>query len=312
MNVLSLFDGHSGCRIALEGVGIKVDNYFASEIKEIGIKVTQENYPDTIQIGDVTKVWYKDGVLHSEKGEWKVNIDLLTFGSPCQSFSIGILADKRIGLDDMKKSGLFYEALRILKEVNPKYWLMENVRSMSDENRDIISKYLGVEPVMLDGADFSPAIRKRYYWANFPISKEVPKSAPELSDILESGWTERKKARCLAVIDSRPNTTPKKMFFRYHSIGFTTLIFKSEEHYKACCEYFRNTYGGKRKCTAHDLDNDTSPVFDGVRYLTQTEREKCHGIPVGYTKCLTPNEAADVIGDGWCIPVIEHIFKSIK
>lgn len=325
MVVLSLFDGISGARMALDRAGIKVDKYFASEIKDIAIKCAKDNYPDTVEIGDVCKVSFSDGVLHTENGDFKTKIDLIAMGSPCQSFSIAIPDPMRIGLGDKARSGLFYEGYRIMKEVNPKFFLLENVRSMKACDRDVLTGYMGVEPIVMDGADFGPAIRKRYYWTNIPLPAfdfvvkkdgytEVAPSgviAPSLNGILESGWSDRDKARCLAVIDSRPNSTPVKMFHRYYSTGFTTLIFKDKKHYEACeAEYLRQC-GGKRKCTdTATLVN--SDIFNGVRYMTQKEMEICQAVPLGYTKSLTRNEAADVLGDGWQIDVIAHIFEGLK
>ena len=119
MNVLSLFDGMSCGQIALERAGIKVDNYYASEIKKHAIKVTMDNYPNTIQLGDVTKIQYNDGILYTENGNFNVGkIDLLIGGSPCQDFSLLKVNGK--GLDG-DKSRLFYEYLRLLNEIKPKY-----------------------------------------------------------------------------------------------------------------------------------------------------------------------------------------------
>jgi DNA (cytosine-5)-methyltransferase 3A len=151
MKVLSLCDGMSCGQIALERVGIKVDEYYAAEIKDIGIKVTKANYPSTIHIGDVNKVSYKNGVLYTEKGNFYVgHIDLVMFGSPCQTFSIAMKTDLRIGLEDKQKSGLFFECYRILKEVNPTFFLMENVASMKNEDRDVITSMIGVEPIRIN------------------------------------------------------------------------------------------------------------------------------------------------------------------
>ena len=313
MKVLSLCDGMSCGRIALERVGIPVEQYFAAEIKDIAIRVTKENYPDTIHIGDVNQITYRAGVLHTEVGEFDVgHIDLVIFGSPCQTFSIAIPAEKRVGLNNLEKSGLFYQCCRILAEVNPTFFLMENVKSMRNSDRDTISSYLGVQPIMIDSKLVAPALRGRYYWTNIPHVREPENHNILLSDILENGYTDREKARCLAVIDSRPNSTPVKMFHRYYSTGFTTLIFKDETHYRDCCKEYERLSGGKRKIAAQSLDNYTGHVFNGVRYMTQTELERCQTVPVGYTKCLTRNEAADVLGDGWTVDVIAHIFSNIK
>lgn len=313
LKVLSLFDGMSCCHIALDRVGIQVDEYYASEIKDIAIKVTQSNYPNTIQIGDVTNVSYKDGVLYTEKGNFNVgHIDLLAFGSPCQSFSNCMNTHGRIGLADMKRSGLFLEAYRILKEVNPTYFLLENVRSMRDEDRDFISLCMGVEPIMIDGALVGPSLRKRYYWTNIPNVTIPFDRGITLQSILTSGYTERQKARSLLASDSRPLVTPVKMAHRFFSTGLTTLIFKDKQHYDDCvAEYNRLRGGVQHKVCASDLDNYDGHIFDGVRYLNQDETEKCHGVPRGYTKCLTRNECSNVVGDGWQVDVIAHIFSFI-
>lgn len=313
MKVLSLFDGMSCCHIALDKVGIKVDEYYASEIKPIAIKVTRENYPETIQIGDVNKVSYKDGVLYTENGDFNVgHIDLLAFGSPCNSFSISMKTDMRIGLEDKMRSGLFLEAYRILKEVQPTYFFLENVKSMKNEDRDFITKCMGVDPIMIDGALVGPAYRRRYYWTNIPNLTQPKDRGITLQSILTDGYTDRQKARNLLVSDSRPLTTPVKIFYRYYSTGFTTVIFKDEQHYKDCVAEYERIAGGKRKITAKELDNYNRHVFDGVRYLNQEEAEKCHGVPQGYTKCLSRNDSLNVIGDGWQIDVIAHIFRNIS
>lgn len=312
LNVLSLCDGMSCGHIALEKAGFKVGKYFASEIKDVAIKVTKDNYPDTIHIGDVNKITYKDGVLHTEVGDFETDIDIVMFGSPCQTFSIACITERRIGLDDNEKSGLFKQCYRILKEVNPKYFFMENVASMKKDDKDFISELMGVEPYLINADIVSPALRKRYYWTNIKPENEIEKVDISLNDILTSGWSNRKKARCLAVIDSRPNSTPIKMFHRYYSTGFTTLIFKDEQHYKDCVTEYEKLSGGKRKVAASELDGYTGNVFDGVRYMNQDELEKCQCVPSGYTKCLTRNEAADVLGDGWNIDVITYFFKGMK
>jgi hypothetical protein len=312
MKVLSLFDGMSCCHIALDKVGIKVDEYYASEIKPIAIKVTRENYPETIQIGDVNKVSYKDGVLYTENGDFNVgHIDLLAFGSPCNSFSISMKTDMRIGLEDKMRSGLFLEAYRILKEVQPTYFFLENVKSMKNEDRDFITKCMGVDPIMIDGALVGPAYRRRYYWTNISNLTQPKDKGITLQSILTDGYTDRQKARNLLVSDSRPLTTPVKMFHRYYSTGFSTVIFKDEQHYKDCVAEYERIISGKRKVTAKELDNYDGHIFDGVRYLNQEEIEKCHCVPQGYTKCLTRNQAADVVGDGWQVDVIAHIFNNI-
>ena len=294
MKILSLFDGMSCGQIALDQLGIKPTKYYASEIKEYAIKTTQNNYPDTIQLGDIIKI----------KGSELPQIDLLFGGSPCQDFS---QANKeRKGLEGTK-SGLFYEYVRILKETKPKYFLLENVR-MKKEHQDIISDTLGVEPINFNSKVVSGQLRNRFYWTNIPVEGVLIDKKIKLSDVIESGYTDREKARCLLESDSRPLKTPVKMFHRYYSTGFTTLIFKSEEHYDACKKHYDENYNG---FAAKDIICN-SDVYNGVRYLTPNEREKLQTVPVGYTDGLTPNQSACLLGDGWTVEVIKHIFKAIN
>ena len=283
MKVLSLCDGMSCGHIAFDVAGIEVEQYFAAEIKDIGIKVTKENYPDTIHIGDVNKISYKDGILYTEKGNFDVgHIDIVMFGSPCQTFSIAMKADLRVGLENKEKSGLFLECHRILKEVNPTYFFMENVARMKPEDRDFISELMGVEPIRINSSLVSAQLRDRLYWTNIPNITIPEDKGIMLQDILTSGYTDRKKARALLVSDSRPLTTKERMIHRYRNTGFTTLVWEEQ-------------------------GNDES-----VRYMNQTELERCQTVPEGYTKCLNRNEAADVLGDGWTVDVIAHIFKGLK
>jgi len=309
ITVLSLCDGMSCGHIALDRADIKVNKYYAAEIKDIAIKVTKDNYPDTIHIGDVNKITYKNGVLHTEVGYFEENIDLVIFGSPCQSFSIAMKTEHRIGLEDKEKSGLFLECNRILKEVNPKYFLMENVASMKDEDRDVITFMMGVEPLRINSEVVAPALRDRYYWTNIPSIEPLTRKNVKLQDILTDGYTNREKGHCLVVVDCRPATTPVKMFHRYYYKGFGNLIFKNKEQFEQCAKYYDEHYRGMK---AKDIPVGETNIFDGVRYLNQTEIERCQTIPEGYTKCLTRNEAADVCGDGWTVDVIAHIFRYMK
>lgn len=311
LNVLSLCDGMSCGHIALDRENVKVNKYFAAEIKDIAVKVTKENYSGTIHIGNVNKISYKDGILHTEIGDFETDIDIVMFGSPCQTFSIACKTDKRIGLEDDNKSGLFLQCYRILREVNPKYFFMENVASMKNDDKDFITELMGVDPVKIDAKIISPELRNRYYWTNLNPKRKLEEKDIFLNSILTDGYTDREKARNLLVSDSRPLTTPVKMFHRYYSTGFTTLIFKNEEHYKRCVEEYERLSGGKRKISAKDLDDYTGHIFDGVRYMNQIELEKCQCVPERYTSCLTRNEAADVLGDGWNIDIISWFFSGL-
>ena len=174
MNVLSLFDGMSCGQIALNRAGVKYDEYFASEIDHYAMAVTRENYPHTTQLGDVTKIDYTKLPFGG--------IDLLMGGSPCQGFSF---AGKQLNFDD-PRSKLFFEFVRLKDELKPKYFLMENVL-MKQESQDIISKYLGVKPVMINSSLFSAQNRKRLYWTNIPFDIPTEDKGIVLQDILEDG-----------------------------------------------------------------------------------------------------------------------------
>jgi len=171
MNVLSLFDGMSCGRIALERLGIQVDNYYASEIDKYAIQVSQANYPDIIQVGDVTEL----------DTSTLPKIDLVMGGSPCQGFSF---AGKQLAFDD-PRSALFFEFVRCVEELKPKYFLLENVR-MKKEYLDVISEYMGVEPIMINSAFVSAQNRVRYYWTNIPGIEQPEQRGIVLRDILET------------------------------------------------------------------------------------------------------------------------------
>ena len=171
MNVLSLFDGMSCGRIALERLGIKVDNYYASEIDKYAIQVSQANYPNIIQVGDVTEL----------DTSTLPKIDLIMGGSPCQGFSF---AGKQLAFDD-PRSALFFEFVRCVEELKPKYFLLENVR-MKKEYLDVISEYMGVEPIMINSALVSAQNRVRYYWTNIPEIEQPEQRGIVLRDILET------------------------------------------------------------------------------------------------------------------------------
>ena len=276
MNVLSLFDGMSCGQIALEKLGIKVDNYFAAEIKKHAIEVTQYNYPNTIQLGDVTKI----------KGKDLPKIDLLIGGSPCQDFS---RANKERKGVKGSKSSLFFEYTRLLKECKPKYFLLENV-IMSDYNYWFICNELNCEPVRLCGSLVSGALRDRLYWTNIPpfsydltgrlISQITqPKDAKiTLQSILDSGFVKKRKHSCLNT-SSGIGGSQKYLKHRNATTGMITLIYE---------------------------ENNI------VRTVNQNELERLHNIPPGYTSIVNLKKAGDLIGDGWTVDIVKHIFKGLK
>lgn len=256
MNVLSLFDGMSCGQIALERVGIKVENYFASEIDKYAMQVTKHNYPNTKHIGDVTKV----------KGDELPKIDLLIGGSPCQGFSF---AGKQLNFDD-PRSKLFFEFVRLLEETKPKYFLLENVL-MKKEYEQIITDHLGVGPIFINSSLVSAQNRKRLYWTNLPITGLPNDKGILLKDIIESGIVDRDKSYC---IDAN-----------YHKGG-------------SLKQYFEKS---RRQL-----------VFYGIRFrkLTPTECERLQTVPDNYTSCVSNTQRYRMLGNGWTIDVVAHIFKS--
>lgn len=206
MVVLSLFDGMSCGQIALNRLGIVPAAYYAAEIKPHAIKVTTTNFPATVEIGDVRKVHYNDGQLKTENGTFEAGkIDLLIGGSPCQDLSN--LMSERKGLEG-DKSSLFWEYVRLVRETKPRFFLLENVGSMSAADKATITKAMGVDGVRINSALVSAQFRDRIYWTNIPgtgcdlfsngmIVQPADKRIM-LADVLESGHTDRKKALCLA------------------------------------------------------------------------------------------------------------------
>jgi DNA-cytosine methyltransferase len=191
MNVLSLFDGMSCGQIALDQLGIEVKNYFAAEIDKYAIKVAQANYPDMIHLGDVRHVQTSGDHLIDDF-ECGHKIDLLIGGSPCQGFSF---AGKQLNFED-PRSKLFFEYVRLLKALKPKYFLLENVR-MKKESMDVITEMLGVEPVAINSNLVSAQNRHRLYWTNIPMDGIPEDRGIVLSDILEDGHTDRDKSHCI-------------------------------------------------------------------------------------------------------------------
>ena len=290
MVVLSLFDGISCGRIALERANIKVKTYYASEIKKHAIKCSQEHYKDIIQLGDVTKIHYSNGILYTENGEFNVGeIDLLIGGSPCQDFSI---ANKnRLGLEGMK-SRLFYEYLRLLEEIKPKYFLLENVR-MKQEAEKQLNSFLGVKGFHIDSKLFSYQTRHRIYWTNLKI--EEPKD-------LQINFQDFKGIG--DIDEAKVNKTPSRI--RMWNDGVKT-------DFRTCKNI---TYCDKVGCITRKQDRSQNSGLiahqDFCRFLTRAELEMAQTLPIGYTKSLSYNQAQDVIGDGWTVDVVAHIFRSLN
>jgi site-specific DNA-cytosine methylase len=292
ITVLSLFDGMSCGQIALNRAGIKYKSYFASEIDKYAIKVTQHNYPDTIQIGDVTKVSFKEGTLYTENGNFEVGkIDLLIGGSPCQGFSF---AGKQLNFDD-PRSKLFFEYIRLLNEVKPKYFLLENVK-MKKESKDVISEFVKERPLLIDSRVLSAQKRQRLYWTNiedfhFPIQRDI-----FVKDIL----LDRNDERFELIIP-----TQKRIEYIQRKIdkGFLKKIFVTSETKKTEC------------ITATVYKRMQEFIFKdehGLRFLTDIEMERLQTVPDNYTNYVSSSQRKKMLGNGWTVDVIVHIFKQMN
>jgi len=280
LNVLSLFDGISCGQIALERVGIEFENYFASEIEPSPIKVTQANYPNTKQLGSVLNV----------KGADLPKIDLLMGGSPCQGFSF---AGKQLNFED-PRSKLFFEFIRIFKETNPTYFLLENVK-MKQEYQDIISDYLGVKPIVINSNLVSAQNRTRLYWTNIPNAEQPKDKNINLSDILE---TEYEYYRCRATVQKNAEYTDTKSVTLTAAMGMgggnVPMLINKEFYEKHKGKYID---GNDRK---------------GLRLLTPIECERLQTVPDNYTSCVSKTHRYKVLGNGWNVDTIAHIFSSLK
>tara|TARA_R110002110_G_scaffold411602_1_gene636210 strand:+ start:44 stop:913 length:870 start_codon:yes stop_codon:yes gene_type:complete len=284
MNVLSLFDGMSCGQIALERVGIKVDNYFASEIDKHAIKVTMDNYPNTIQIGSVTEV----------KGEDLPKIDLLIGGSPCQSFSN---AGKGEGFDGESK--LFWEYIRLLNEVKPTYFLLENV-IMKKEWQDVITGALGLEPIKINSSLVSAGHRRRLYWTNIPNIQQPKNKGILLKDIVTLEED----------VPSDVWLKAKNSYLMYNKIDFTDCP------KLASIDVYNKKYKTDNKVPTLTLPHHNSLRLwqnGRIRKFTANELESIHNVPKDYTDVnLTLNQRHKMLGNGWTVDVVAHIFKSLK
>jgi len=279
MNVVSLFNGMNTGRQALENVGIKVNKYYSSEIKPYAIELTQHHFPDTIQVGDVTK-WKEWNI------DWK-SIDLVLSGSPCQDLSA---AGKRAGINGSKSSlfFVFVEILEHIKKLNPKIlFLQENVGSASKLDVGIMSRALGVYPVRINSKLVTAQLRDRYYWSNiktketmFDIVTDIPQPKDKgimFKDIITGGQVDTDKHTCLNT-GSGKGGSQKYLKHRNETTGMLTLIYENEI----------------------------------VRTVNKIEMCRLQGFPDNYCDILSDIKAGSLLGDGWTLPIIEHIFNFIE
>lgn len=301
--VLSTFDGMSCVRIALEQLGIPIKQYFASEIDKYPIQITQKNYPDTIQLGDVTKVFAKD----------LPPIDILVGGSPCQGFSF---AGDQLAFDD-PRSALFFEFVRLIKECKPKYFLLENVR-MKKEFLDVITEQLGVEPIFINSALVSAQNRQRYYWTNIPNVQQPEDRGIVLKDILEdSDWfTDRDKSHCLDANYFKGGNL--KSYFEKHrrQLVFNKPIQVGTADIKGF-DIIKRVYSPEGKSptltTMQGGHRQPKVAEDETRWrkLTPLECERLQTVPDNYTEGVSNTQRYKMLGNGMTVEVIKHIFRSI-
>ena len=292
VNVLSLYDGCSMGRVALERAGIPVKQYYASEIDPYPIKVSQKNYPDIIHVGDVKYVG---------KTKDSPNFDLLIGGSPCQGFSF---AGKQLNFDD-PRSKLFFEYVRILKEFKPKYFLFENVR-MKKQYQDIISEHLGVEPIAINSNLVSAQNRYRLYWTNIPNVTQPDDKGIVLKDIIEK---------------ENPS-------FKYYKLKeyYNDKIYNKDGCHQVGeadikgYDIIKRVYGVHGKSPAlttmqggHREPKIACPDKIHWRKLTPLECERLQTLPDGYTdKGVSNSQRYKMLGNGFTVDVIAHILKGIK
>lgn len=336
MKVLSLFDWISCARLALDRAGIAVESYFASEIDTYAIQVAQKNYPDTIQLGNVQKVRYQFQ-RGSKADTWywllweprperytqtmrKVGVDLLIWGSPCQDLSIA--KKDRKGLDG-EKSGLFREYVRILKEVKPKWFILENVASMSKESKQTISETLWVEPILIDAALVSAQSRKRLFRTNISWVVQPKDKGITLNDILENTGKPLSE-REIAYMNRETSKGRTHRDFGYHQdsarekstcltsnlhrwVPYNVIIQrprgynKGWEHYEKSPTLTSNSRQQNNKLSQGGI----------VRKLTPTECERLQSLPDNYTEGISNIQRYRCLGNAFNVEVVSHILSFI-
>ena len=346
MNVLSLFNGMSTGHTALDNVGIKVDKYYSSEIKPSAIKLTQHHYPDTIQLGDVTK-WKEWDI------DWN-NIDMVLSGSPCQDLSI---AGSRKGLKGDRSSlfWVFVDILNYLKSFNPNVlFLQENVGSAPKSDVGEMSRALGVYPARINSSLVTAQLRDRYYWSNIRTRKDglfgdLVTDIPEpkdrkimFKDIVEGGAVKVDKHTCLAErtiasasYKDMKSDKAQKFLKERESRSMMSLIYVDDGDVKVktntkkgydiatendCIDLaFPNSKTrrarvtkGKSPCLMEGSNHLYSLDNYRVRLVNKIEMCRLQGFPDDWCDILSDAQAGSLLGDGWTLPIIEHIFSFIK
>lgn len=290
MKVLSLFDGISCGMVALERAGIPVERYVAYEIEPNAIKISQKNYPQIEQMGDVTT---------ADFAQYR-GFDIVMGGFPCQDLSIN--KANRQGLKG-SRSGLFWELVRAIEEVRPQYFFVENNYKMPEDDKKTITDALGVQPILIDSALVSAQTRKRLYWTNIPNIKQPKDKGIYVKDILELG-VETEDLTALTTFNGKQEKETNKPL-RIGTIG------KGGQGERVYSVYGKTTTlkanGGGRGAKAGLY------LIEGkVRKPVPIEAERAQTLPDNYTQGLTDSNRLKVIGNGWTVDVIAHIFKGLK
>ena len=311
MNVLSLFDGMSGGQLALQKAGLQVDKYYSCEIDEYAQSVTRYNFPNTIFLGDVTKVDFSK----------LKDIDIVIAGSPCQDLSFAKGNGK--GLEG-SRSSLFYKFVEAIEVCKPEYFLLENVK-MKQEWKDIISDLLGVQPIFINSADFSAQNRQRLYWTNIPVYTWTPCN-DKLQDILETGQVDRDKSHCLDANYFKGGNL--KSYFEKHrrQLVFNRCIQVGEADIKGR-DILKRVYSPEGKAPTlttcgggHREPKVYVPPLQW-RKLTPIECERLQTVPDNYTSKgirdgkevkISNTQRYKMLGNVWTIDVIAHIFESLR
>lgn len=325
MKILSLFDGIACARVALERAGIPVEVYYASEIDKYAIQISKKNYPDIRQLGDVKDIQtfdknphqimipVDDGYLGRMKGIYIGQIDILVGGSHCQDLSIA--KKDRKGLNG-ERSSLFWEYVRILKEVKPKYFILENVNSMPKEAKKIITRELGVEPIMINASLVSAQNRKRLFWTNIP-NVTLPKDRGILlKDILlPNTYTEFDKSFALtksyngAVLWNSIEKSQRTMVWNKPiKVGHFNKGGQGQRVYSIDGKSVTLSAKGG----GWGAKTGLYQIKDYARKLEPIECERLTGLPDNYTEGISKNKRREVCGNAFNVDVVAWILKHIK
>lgn len=295
LKVLSLFDGISCGRVALERAGFEIDTYYASEIDGYAMKISNNNYPEIVQLGDIRYI--SEEILDSI-----MPIDIVIGGSPCQDLSNYKYDRGEVSGLNGEKSGLFYDYIRILKYVKPKYFLLENVASMEDKWKDLMSEIIGVQPIMINSSLVCAAERKRLYWTNIPNVVQPEDRYIVLKDI---------------VVDAK-NVPDKYWYTKYQiTVHDGNVKVKATIHLNGHRQS-KEVYNLDHKCNTLLCDGNGGNLVkkiyqdNRVRKLLPLEYERLQTLPDYYTDCVSDSRRYTAIGNGWTVDVISHIFSFMK